>query len=109
MTSTDLPRLAAERARLLEQRDIIAEELEQNKAAILAVTDGPDAYAAGPLTVDVKVSARINAAAIQQAYPPDSFPEIYTQTVDVKAVRQYIAPKDLEDFLTYSAPSVTLR
>lgn len=108
VSATALEQLAAERAALLAQRDDITAALEANKAAILAATDGPDKYAAGPLTIEVTQASRLDLAAIAKAYPVNDHPQLYKLTPDTKAVRHHIAEADLDAFTVHSAPSVRL-
>lgn len=107
-TTDTLATLAARLADVQDRKSVIENEEKAIKSAILALTDGPDRYAAGPLTVLVSQARTLDKAAVAAKYPAADHPELYETTVSVKKVREHVAPVDLEPFETVSAPSVRL-
>ena len=101
--------LAARLAQLQEAADLLAQQIDDVKAQIRDTVPGPDNYAAGPLTVQVQTNGRLDTKAIAAKYPPTQHPELYSQTVDVRRVRQQLAPVDLEALTAYGTPKVVLR
>lgn len=109
MSDTDaLTALAARLADFQDRKNQIDNEEMAVKAAILTLTNGPNRYAAGPLTIIITQARNIDKAALAAKYPVDVHPELYDTVVSVKKVRAVFAPVDLEPFEMLSSPSVKL-
>lgn len=101
-------KLADVRARIEAFRDV--EEALANRLLDLL---GQESAKVGDVEAVVRPGSRsLDGAALEKAFPVDKHPELYrTETkLDVKAVRENLAPRELVPFLKEPGkPSVTLK
>ena len=59
--------------------------------------------------VTVSTNARLDTKALAAQYPPDQYPQLYTQTLDTDAVKKAFAPNVLESFKVEGDPRLTVK
>lgn len=109
-TTTDdtvnLEQLAVEYTKLDAEAEAIKERKETIKAILLG-RFSTGSHTVGPFKVTVKAgSRRLSTSRITAAYPVAQHPELYKPAIDTAAVKQHIAPVDLEAFQDAGAPTV---
>lgn len=103
--TADLEQLAMHRAKIAEEiknLDDIRKEYDE-KIATLA---GEGTTTAGAYKVTVTRPRRLDAKAIEAAYPVAQNPTFYKRAVDTTAVKKAIAENDLEQFTTQGSATV---
>lgn len=105
---------AAELERLTMHRVKVAEEIrnletirKEYDEQIVALA-GEGTTTAGPYKVTVTVPRRIDAKAIEAAFPVAQHPELYKRAVDTTAVKNHIAKIDLGQYQTEGSPTVRI-
>lgn len=116
MTTTDpttdqdiaeLEQLAMHRAKISEEiknLDDIRKEYDEKITALA----GEGTTKAGPYKVTVTVPKRLDAKAIEAAFPVAKHPEFYKRAVDTAAVKDHIAKVDLAAYQTAGSPTVRI-
>lgn len=84
-TSLTLAQLAEQRVDLDHRIEALETERARVNDAIRAATDGPDSYAAGPLTVQIQSSSRFDQRKAEQVIPDVSKSSIDRKKVEVLA------------------------
>jgi hypothetical protein len=117
MTMTDTPtRPSRERAeqvghRALELMAVIAEaqaELDELKAE--AATWQNDKYLAGTdAQIVVQAWRKRDDVRFQQDFPFDAYPHLYKFALDTQAVKNEVAPVDLEPYMVAQTPRVSFK
>ena len=51
----------------------------------------------------------LDAKKLETAFPAEQYPQLYTQKLSTDDVKKQFAPAALEQYKSYSAPSVTIR
>lgn len=51
----------------------------------------------------------LDAAKLEAAFNPEQYPQLYVQKLSTDAVKKNFAPAALEQYKSYSAPSVTIK
>ena len=83
-------------------------EIDGLKAQILETHD-IGTYEAGNLKVTVKKgAARLDSRKITKNFPAETFPQLYSTSLDAKAVHREFSPQALESYETHNAPSVVV-
>lgn len=90
-------------ARLQEQKDLV------NAQLIEQLGDGTHNLAHAKVVISRR--GTLDTGRIEAAYPAEQFPQLYATTTKLAldAVKKQFAPLALEEFKTYSAPSVTVK
>jgi hypothetical protein len=79
---------------------------DEIKAKLATLPFGSLSAADGLLKVSIQHNRRRDDAAFMQAFPFEKFPELYKPTLDTAAIKNEIAPADLEPFTVESTPKV---
>jgi hypothetical protein len=106
----DFDALIAERATLKADIDAATARVKDIDQQIRDHHDyGTYEYAG--LRVGIERNRRLDVARFRDAYPVDKHPELWKVTVDpdTAAVREHIAPADLDPFYNEGAPKVVVR
>lgn len=109
-TTTTLPSIAEDAARrvyLEEQKDRIQQEIDQINDRLRTNDFGN--HDAGDWTLTVRHNRRLDAKRLEQRYPVAQYPQYYKPTIDTSAIKQYLAPIELEQFQVEGAPTVVIR
>lgn len=111
MTTTDLHRLeqlALERTKVAADRDALAERVKEiDHLLAAALQDGRNTV--GDHTVTVTHPQRLNTTALEAAYPVTKYPHLYAAKLDTAAVKEHLAPADLQAFKTVGTPTVRVK
>lgn len=89
--------LAAQYAKLAEQRTQIDTQLEEVKVAIRALGIGQ--HDAGPLTITVRPNRRFDMKAAAKRFDQEAYPNLWTFTLDTMKVKSMLSPDDLESLM----------
>ncbi len=84
--------LAVQLARIQEAKNHLDEQEKQVKARIRDLTDGPDSYAAGPLTIVVSPNRRFSPALAQQVIPAELLGLCKKTVIDSATAKQVLPP-----------------
>lgn len=108
-TGLDYDQLVAERTRLKATADDAAQRIKQIDDQLRDLGYGTHQYAG--VRVSIERNRRLDVARFRDAYPVDKHPELWKVTVDpdTAAVREHIAPADLDPFYNESTPKVVIR
>lgn len=99
---------AAERA--LELQAEIAERQAELDEIKLQMQLWPfDKYASEHALVQVQAARRRDDEAFQDAFPFEAFPHLYKFVPDTTAIKNEIAPVDLEPFMRQQAPRIVVK
>lgn len=111
MTTMTLADLANRRVELDEEIDRLSQEKALVNAKLFEITqETPGNYAAGEFTVQVKAGAkRLNEKVFTERFSVARYPQFYAPKVDINAIREYMAPIELERFMTQNKPSVGVK
>ena len=94
MTPTEL---AAEYARLADQRAQIDTQLETVKVAIRAL--GVGTHDAGPLSITVRPNRRFDMKAAARRFDQEAYPNFWVFTLDTMKVKAALSPDDLDSLM----------
>lgn len=99
---------------LIERRLALKADLEYIQAGIDEIDDhfrerGVGTHAAGRWSVQVRSSRRLDARAVEAAYPVAQHPELYKPAIDTTALKDHIAPVDLDQFYVDNRPSIVVK
>lgn len=110
-TTTTTPAVEA----LLAEYDNLAARVEQAterqaqiKALLAEQLPDGTTEAAGHKVI-VTVPRRLDSKALERAYPVTAYPHLYAPALSTKAVRDNLAPVDLEQYTTAGARQVSIR
>lgn len=103
----ELEQLAMHRAKIAEEIKNL-EDIRKEHDEKIAQLAGEGTTNAGPYKVTVTRPRRLDAKAIEAAYPVAQHPTFYKRAVDTTAVKKAIAENDLEPFQTLGSPSVRI-
>lgn len=100
-TSLTLAQLAEQRVDLDHRIEALETERARVNDAIRAATDGPDSYAAGPLTVQIQSNSRFDQRKAEQVIPEHLLPlvTVSKSSIDRKKV-EVLAPDLLDACIT---------
>ena len=105
--ATELTPLAKDLARrelLKEQEAAIKDELSLINARL--ATHGYGKHEVDGYTFTVQKNRRIDNARVEAAYPVLTFPQFYKPAVDLEALKQNLAPVELDAFYNEGAPVI---
>ena len=102
---TDIMRLLDRRAAIQEQIDTLKQELDLLTDQLREAYDY-GSHTAGDYRVSIQHNKRLNTAAFEKTYPAVRFPHFYKPAVNTAAIKDYLAPVDLEKFYTEGAKKV---
>ena len=105
--TADLEQLAMHRAKIAEEIKQLDELRKEYDEKITALA-GEGTTKAGPYKVTVTRPRRLDAKALEDAYPVIDRPELYKRAIDTAAVKKHFSPADLEQFQTVGTPTVRI-
>jgi hypothetical protein len=111
---TPIRRQPATFEELVERRVTLKADLEFTQAQLEQIDDeirtrGVGTHEAGAWSVQVRPSRRLDAKAVEAAYPVAQNPELYKPAIDTAAIKDHIAPKDLDQFYVENRPSIVVK
>lgn len=111
MTTMTLADLADRRAVLDEQIERLTQEKALVNEKIFEITQAePGNYGAGDYTVQIKAGAkRLDEKKFAERFPVAQYPNYYKPVPDISAIKEYIAPVELERFQVQNKPSVGVK
>lgn len=111
MTTTTLADLADRRAVLADEIERLSQEKAMVNAEIFRLTqETPGNYAAGEYTVQIKAGAkRLDEKKFTERFSVAQYPQFYSPKPDINAIREYMAPIELEKFQVQNKPSINVR
>jgi hypothetical protein len=111
MTKITQTEIDAKGARFAELQAEIAERQAELDTLKLEMQQWPiDSYvAAGAFQVQVQAWRKRDDAAFQDVHPFESYPELYKFVLDTAAIKNEVAPVDLEPFMRQQAPKVLVK
>ena len=99
--------------RRVELDDLIARATEEKQTINLQIIEklGDGTHETQHAKVVIARRGTLDAKQLEAAYPAEQFPQLYTTStrLDTAQVKKEFAPTALEQFKTYSAPSVTIK
>ena len=99
---------------MVARRVEISEQLEQLEQEKQLIDDrlrelGQGTHDAGDWSVSVRVNRRLDPKAFEEAYPVVSFPQLYRPAPNLDAIKENVAPAQLDKFYRDGKPSVVVR
>ena len=100
--------LVARRVHLKDQAERIADELKQIDEKLReAFKFGNND--AGDWTVQLSHNRQLDKARFMQRFPVAQYPHFYQPTVDTAAIKDFIAPRELEAFYNEGAAKIAVK
>lgn len=92
--------VVAQIERLTEEKAAIDERLRQ---------EGLGVHDAGDWSVSISPNRRLDAERFTQRFPVAQYPHLYAPSINIKAVKEYMAPVELDQFYVEGAPRVLVK
>lgn len=104
---TDIERLAHEWAHLQAQIEPICDRIDEINQEL---RDNLDAgkHAAGNLTVEIRQGSRFDKTAFTKAHPVTEHPDWYEAVPKLAAIKNALAPAELDSYYVPNKPSVVI-
>lgn len=92
----------------------IKDQMERLQQELDAIDDrlreqGYGEHEAGAWNVLVQHNRRLNAGRFKDAFPVARYPHLYSPSVNTAAIKEHLAPKDLEQYYDEGRPVVRVR
>ncbi|MFT4258021.1 hypothetical protein [Microbacterium sp.] len=107
MITMTIADLTARKVALAEQIDRLTQEKKQIDEKLAEL--GPGKHDAGEWTVTVSPNRRIDTARIEQRFPVAQYPHLYRPAVDTAALKEYMAPIELNAFYIEGQPRILVK
>ncbi len=104
-TTEQLEKLAQEYAERTAAVSKETERIAEIKAIFLTLGEGK--HAAGTFRINIKPGSKVlDSKKLTAAFPVTQFPHLYKGVIDTAAVKQHVAPADLDQYKRQNQPSV---